>query len=55
MYIDSHAHLSSEAFLDEEIDDIVKRAQYALVDVIINICTDKKSLERGIEISKKLY
>jgi TatD DNase family protein len=53
MYIDSHAHLSSEAFLDEEIDDIVKRAQYALVDVIINICTDKKSLERGIEISKK--
>jgi TatD DNase family protein len=53
MYIDSHAHLSSEVFLDKEIDDIIKRAQDASVDCIINICTDKKSLERGIEISKK--
>lgn len=52
MYSDSHAHLSSDEML-EEIDQVIKRAEVAQITHIINICTDKKSLEKGIELAKK--
>lgn len=52
MFIDSHAHLTSDpAYLD--IEGILVRAKEAKVDKIINICTDKISLERGLELSKR--
>ncbi len=47
MYLDSHAHISSDA-LFEKVDDLRKRALVAGVEGIVNICTDEKSLERGI-------
>lgn len=50
--IDSHAHLSSDA-LHPEIDSILERAQKANIRAIIDICTDRATLERGIELAKK--
>lgn len=52
MYIDSHAHLSSDA-LFPEADVLVKRAQEAQVSHIVNICTDQASLKKGLELHKK--
>ncbi len=52
MYIDSHAHLSSNE-LFPEIEDLLKRATAAKVDTIVNICTDKMTLERGIVLKKQ--
>ena len=51
-YIDSHAHLSREsepAF----IDAILERAKQAHVTKIVNICTDKETMEKGIELAKR--
>jgi len=46
---DSHAHLSSpEVLLD--IENIVLRAKAAGVTQMLNICTDKESLEAGIAL-----
>lgn len=53
MYTDSHAHLSSDDFSDDELDVLLKRALDAKVTKIVNICTDKKTLERGLDLSKK--
>ncbi|MCH9632211.1 MAG: putative metal-dependent hydrolase YcfH [Chlamydiae bacterium] len=52
MFIDSHAHLTSDS-LFEDADEILKRAKKFNVFKIVNICTDLKTLERGIELSKK--
>ncbi|OJU80719.1 MAG: hydrolase TatD [Chlamydia sp. 32-24] len=52
MYIDSHAHLSCETLADL-VDSFAKRAKDANVAAIINICTDKKSFEKGLEIANK--
>ncbi|ADI37484.1 uncharacterized deoxyribonuclease yabD [Waddlia chondrophila 2032/99] len=49
--IDSHAHLSSSQVWPE-INEILKRAEEASVSHIVNICTDKETLEKGIELSK---
>jgi len=49
--IDSHAHLTSDV-LFENIDEILKRAQEVGVSSIVNICTDVKTLERGLELQK---
>lgn len=51
-FIDSHAHLTSDAIFDQA-DAIVQRALGADIQAIINICTDKITLERGLELAKK--
>lgn len=53
MFIDSHAHLSSSAFNDDEINRIIKDAKDHKVEHIINICTDEDSLKRGLELTQK--
>jgi TatD DNase family protein len=52
MYCDSHAHLTSSS-LFEQLDAVIAAAQAAGVNQIINICTDKDSLEKGILLSKQ--
>ncbi len=49
MFVDSHAHLSSEE-LSPLIEGIRQRATDVQIEAIINICTDLKTLERGIEL-----
>jgi len=50
--IDSHAHLTSETLLPE-VDAIIKRAKKEGVEKIVNICTDKPSLEEGLLLAKR--
>lgn len=52
-YIDSHAHLTSDAVFSD-IDLLLTRAKEAGLCNIINICTDKSTLERGIALHKKV-
>jgi TatD DNase family protein len=52
MYTDSHAHLTSDD-LFENIEAILSEALEVGVDKIVNICTDVKTLKRGIELSSK--
>lgn len=49
MFVDSHAHLTSDE-LFPHLDAILARAQEAGVFAIINICTDKTTLKRGLEL-----
>lgn len=50
--IDSHAHLtSSELFSD--IKSVMQRAKLAGVETIVNICTDRFSLEEGLKLQKE--
>lgn len=50
--IDSHAHLTSEEVFPG-IESTLERAKKAGISSIINICTDRSTLERGIELSEK--
>ncbi len=50
--IDSHAHLTSDAVYSD-VDAVLGRAQAAGIAAIVNICTDKKTLDRGLELSKR--
>lgn len=50
MYCDSHAHLTSDAVF-ESMPDLLKRAKEADVERIVNICTDKVTLERGLKLA----
>lgn len=52
MYIDSHAHLTSEQVFSH-IDAVLARAQKEGLDAIINICTDSDSLKKGIELKER--
>lgn len=52
MYVDSHAHLTSDA-LFPQIEDLLERAKGAGVSHIVNICTDIPTLEKGLELNKK--
>lgn len=52
MYVDSHAHLTSDD-LFPSIDEIIRRAKEANVTRIVNICTDIPTLERGLELNIK--
>lgn len=52
MFIDSHAHLTSDEVFPQ-IDSILIRAKENGIDSIINICTDESTLNRGIELKKK--
>lgn len=51
-FIDSHAHLSSSQIWTD-IDIILQRAQEAGLTHIINICTDKETLEKGLELAER--
>jgi len=51
MFLDSHAHLTCDPVF-KDLDGILARAQKEDVDTIINICTDKTTLERGLELAK---
>ena len=44
MYIDSHAHLSSEE-LFPKWKELQQRAHMAGIEAIVNICTDELSLQ----------
>ncbi len=50
-FTDSHAHLTSDGVYPE-IDAILERAQSAGVKSIVNICTDIKTLERGLLLER---
>lgn len=50
--IDSHAHLTSPELLPH-VDALVARAKEAGVDQIINICTDRISLEEGLRLQER--
>ncbi|MGL5263876.1 MAG: TatD family hydrolase [Candidatus Rhabdochlamydia sp.] len=52
MFIDTHAHLTSDALVDNT-QQILARAQMAKVEKIVNICTGEKSLKAGLELRKK--
>ncbi len=52
MYFDSHAHLTSPEVM-EEVDEVVDRALKASVSRIVNICTDRASLEAGLALVKR--
>ncbi|MGR3973922.1 MAG: TatD family hydrolase [Candidatus Rhabdochlamydia sp.] len=49
MWIDTHAHLTLGSF-DNDLDEVVARAQQSHVDMIVNICTDSTSLRQGLEL-----
>ena len=52
MFIDSHAHLTSDT-LYPEIDAILARAQRVNIQTVINICTNVSTLQRGIELAAR--
>lgn len=52
MFIDSHAHITSEQVYSN-IDSLLARAQANGITDIINICTDEPTLIKGLELAKK--
>jgi TatD DNase family protein len=52
IFFDSHAHLTDENFY-ENIDEIIERSKKASITKIINVCGDKKSLEKAYLLTKK--
>ncbi len=52
MYVDSHAHLTSDA-LFPQVEDLLERAKLAGLTHVINICTDIPTLERGLALHQK--
>lgn len=49
MFFDSHAHLTSDSVFGE-VSDLLQRASSSQVETIVNICTDKVTLERGLKL-----
>ncbi|PWU16364.1 MAG: TatD family deoxyribonuclease [Chlamydiae bacterium] len=47
MFIDTHAHLTSDTLVNDT-QQILVRAQASNVHKIVNICTDEKSLKAGL-------
>lgn len=52
MAVDSHAHLGDEK-LFSQLEAIAERARGAGVEQLLNICTDRVTLERGREMSAR--
>jgi len=53
MYIDSHAHLTSNDVFPH-LEAILQRAKGAGVEKIVNICTDKETLEHGLSLRQRV-
>ncbi len=51
--IDSHAHISSEAFSKEEWEGLLSRAKSAGVAHILNICSDLQALQAGLALASQ--
>lgn len=51
-FIDSHAHLTNSTVF-EEVEALLQRAQRANIRSVINICTDRLTLERGLQLAKQ--
>jgi len=51
-FFDSHAHLTDQDAY-ENLDEIIERAKMANITKIINICSDKISIEKGLLLTKK--
>lgn len=51
-YIDSHAHLTSKTILPD-LDLMLDRAKASGIKSVINICTDKASLEEGLALARR--
>ncbi len=51
-FFDSHAHLSSDE-LSPQIEGVMARAKISGVSHILNICTDRATLERGLLLEKR--
>jgi TatD DNase family protein len=52
MFIDSHAHMTSEQF-DADRDDVIRRARDSGVHAIINPATDLDDSRRAIELAER--
>ncbi len=52
LFIDSHAHLTSPQVY-HQVEELFQRAKSAGVIAIVNICTDRETLERGLVLSQK--
>ncbi len=52
MIIDTHAHLMFDDF-QSDLEEVVKRAEEAGVEKIINIACDPQSWERGLDLLKR--
>lgn len=52
MFFDSHAHMTEERVFTG-VEAYLERAKSAGVEHIVNICTDKATLERGIELASR--
>ena len=52
MFIDTHAHLTSDALVNDT-QQILARAQASRVHKIVNICTDEESLQAGFFLREK--
>ncbi|HSX03381.1 MAG TPA: TatD family hydrolase [Rhabdochlamydiaceae bacterium] len=52
MFIDTHAHLTSEQLLPQA-DELISHAQAVGVQKIVNICTDEASLSEGLKLQKR--
>lgn len=52
MLIDSHAHISSEAFDIDEWSSLIERAKEEGVEACVNICSDLLALERGVKLAE---
>lgn len=51
-FIDSHAHLTSPQVYGD-IEEILERAQNAGIKSIINICTNRDTLEKGLQLASQ--
>jgi len=51
MFIDTHAHLDDERF-QEDLEDVLARAQEARVNYIINVGYDLASSQKSVELAK---
>jgi len=49
-FIDSHAHLT---YKTKDVHGMIQRAKNAHIDIIINVCTDFKSLKEGENLSRQ--
>ena len=51
MFGDSHAHLTDSSVVDN-LSELLDRATSAKVETIINVCTDKVTLARGVQLAE---